>query len=117
LKAILQELLSKYSRANANGSNEGDNADVHPLLQKISEERWFPRGRIPLTLDAVIDAIVKKLPEAMKTMRKVFLSHLDQIQQYAMPSASEITVCLFLAEPLVTPRNNSIVSPMESFRF
>lgn len=95
MKAILQELQLKYSRANANESSEGDNADAHPLLKKISEERWFPRGRVPLTLDTVIDVIVKKLPEATKTMRKVFMAHLVQIHQYVMrPAAFQIELLL-----------------------
>ena len=62
--------------------SEGEESgEVHPLLKKISEERWFPRGNIPVTLDYVLDAIISKLSDTTKTMVKTLTTHLIQIHR------------------------------------
>lgn len=69
-------------RAQANGTDvEEDNADVHPLLKKISEERWFPRQITIITLDTVIDVIVDKLPTATKSLLKTLMNYMTQIDR------------------------------------
>ena len=59
-----------------------DNNEVHPLLKKISKERWFPQGKFPITLDYVLDAIITKLQDTTKTLIKTLTSHLVQVHQY-----------------------------------
>ena len=54
---------------------------LHPLLKKISEERWFPRDITSITTDSVIDAILMKLPNASKTMLKTLTAHLVQLHR------------------------------------
>lgn len=54
---------------------------LHPLFKKISEERWYPRDNNPITLDAIIDAILAKLPNASKNMLKTLAGHLIQLNR------------------------------------
>jgi len=62
--------------------NEGEqNNGIHPLLTKISEERWFPRRNILITLDYILDVIITKLPNATKTLVKALITHLVQLHQ------------------------------------
>ena len=67
----------------ADGENEDEAEEevnqIHPLLKKISEERWFPRGNSTITLDYVLEAILKKLPDATKTLIKTLTTHLIQL--------------------------------------
>lgn len=63
-------------------SNEGeDDQEIHPLLKKISEERWFPRSDSPITLDYVLGAIILKLFNAGKALIKTLTTHLIQLHQ------------------------------------
>jgi hypothetical protein len=60
--------------------NEGEVTNsLHPLLKKISEERWFPRDNSTITLDSVLDAISTKIPSTSKTMLKTLTTHLVQL--------------------------------------
>ena len=80
---IIQNLRAKQKKAPSDlageGGDEGDG--LHPLLRKISEERWFPRDNNPVTLDSVIDAILTKLPNASKTMLKALTTHLIHLHR------------------------------------
>jgi hypothetical protein len=60
---------------------------LHPLLKKISEERWYPRNNLPITLDLIIDAILAKLPNASKSMIKTLTAHLVQLHRYVFHSS------------------------------
>jgi hypothetical protein len=82
LKSIIKELENKRTTGVSEVVNEGEvTNEVHPLLKKISEERWFPRGNTPITLDYVLDAILSKLPDTTKTMLKTLTTHLIQIDR------------------------------------
>ena len=70
-KIVVSEIINENEEKN----------EVHPLLKKISEERWFPRRNIPITLDYVLDAIISKLPDTSKTMVKTLTTHLTQIHR------------------------------------
>ncbi len=61
--------------------DEEESEEVHPLLKKISEERWFPHGNFSLTLDFVLDAIIEKLVDTSKTMVKTLTTHLIQLHR------------------------------------
>lgn len=79
---IIQNLRAKQRAPSDLVSEGGDEGDgLHPLLKKISEERWFPRDNNPITLDSVIDAILAKLPNASKTMLKALTTHLVQLDR------------------------------------
>ncbi len=62
------------------GEKEESNT-IHPLLKKISEERWFPRGNSIITLDYVLGAILTKLSDTTKTLIKTLTTHLIQLQR------------------------------------
>jgi hypothetical protein len=62
------------------GEQEESNT-IHPLLKKISEERWFPRGNSIITLDYVLGAILTKLSDTTKTLIKTLTTHLIQLQR------------------------------------
>jgi hypothetical protein len=87
LKTIIDQIKSKQKKAPSDSANaEEEEATVeidvlHPLLKKISDERWFPRDNNPITLDSVIDAILAKLPSASKTMLKTLTTHLVQLNR------------------------------------
>lgn len=84
LKMIIHGIKAKL-RAQAQGMDVGDdNADVHPLLKKISEERWFPRQITVITVDTIIDVIVDKFPTVTKSLLKTFANHLIQIDRYEL---------------------------------
>ncbi len=88
MKTIIERIKSKQKKAPSDSANvaqaeeEADETDVlHPLLKKISDERWFPRDGNPVTLDSVIDAILAKLPNASKTMLKTLTTHLVNLHR------------------------------------
>lgn len=85
LKTIIDRIrykLSKTSSANAKDQDATDEVEaLHPLLKKISEERWFPRDNNPITLDSVIDAIISKLPNATKSTLKTLTTHIVQLDR------------------------------------
>lgn len=83
MKTIIQNIRAKQKKAPSDLAKEGDDegSGLHPLLRKISEERWFPRDTNPITLDSVIDAIIAKLPNASKTMLKTLTTHLVQLHR------------------------------------
>ncbi|CAF2041519.1 unnamed protein product [Rotaria magnacalcarata] len=87
LKTVIERIKYKQSQTPVNVVDEGkpiDEAEVdvlHPLLKKISEERWYPRDNTPITLDAVIDAILAKLPNATKSTLKTLTTHLVQLNR------------------------------------
>jgi hypothetical protein len=82
---VIERIKSKQKKAPSDLGKEGEEDEVetlHPLLKKISEERWFPRDTTPtITLDSVIDAILSKLPNASKTMLKTLTTHLVQLHR------------------------------------
>lgn len=80
LKRIIEGIpgRAKPTQGN-NGANNND--EIHPLLKKISEERWFPRGNFSITLDFVLDAIIEKLPTVTKTNLKTLTTHLAELNR------------------------------------
>ena len=60
---------------------EENGDEIHPILQKISEERWFPRVKSLLTLDYVLQTIIDKLSNATKTLVKTLTGHLIQLHR------------------------------------
>ncbi len=84
LKIIIERIKAKQNKDSSNLTNEEEEhvEDVlHPLLKKISEERWYPRDNNPITLDSIINNILNKLPNASKTMLKTLTTHLVQLQR------------------------------------
>lgn len=81
LKMIIQGLPNRKRKSGAGLDEDEDSGEVHPLLRKISEERWFPRGRFSITLNYVIQAIIEKLPNATKSIIKTLTSHLIQLDR------------------------------------
>ncbi|CAF3517497.1 unnamed protein product [Rotaria sp. Silwood1] len=79
LKMIIQDIENKKKGVKENGNEDEESHGIHPLLKKISEERWFPRGSFSLTLDYVLDAIIEKLPSATKNTLKTLTTHLVQL--------------------------------------
>ena len=77
LKMIIEGMENKESIEKVDDGEE--NNGIHPLLKRISEERWFPRGNLSITLDYVLDAIIEKLPNASKTTLKILTAHLVQL--------------------------------------
>jgi hypothetical protein len=75
-KAVPTEVVNE-----GEGENEEEEEvnQIHPLLKKISEERWFPRGNSTITLDYVLEVILTKLPNATKTLIKTLTTHLIQL--------------------------------------
>jgi len=79
---IIKGLEHKKKIVASEGINEEEGSDeIHPLLKKISEERWFPRSNIAITLDYVLEAILVKLADTTKTMIKTLTTHLIQLHQ------------------------------------
>ena len=62
-------------------NDEQDNSEAHPLLKKISKERWFPKEKIPITLDYVLQAIILTLAEATKALVKTLTTHLVELSR------------------------------------
>ncbi|CAF0846486.1 unnamed protein product [Rotaria sordida] len=79
LKMIIEGIENRKTTESKAVNQDEENHEIHPLLKKISEERWFPRGNFPLTLDYVLDAIIEKLPNATKTMLKTLTTHFVQL--------------------------------------
>ena len=84
LKAIVTNLTNAPREAVP--ASEAVNVDdemegIHPLLKKISREKWFPKENQPITVDYVLDAIITKLSDATKVMIKVLTTHLMQMHQ------------------------------------
>ncbi|CAF3087081.1 unnamed protein product [Rotaria sp. Silwood2] len=87
LKAIIDRI--KYKQRNIpsdvvveeKDSEKIEDDILHPLLKKISQERWYPRDDNPITLDSIIDVILAKLPTASKTMLKTLTAHLVQLNR------------------------------------
>lgn len=79
---IIKELERQRKLAGLGGMDGGeDDQEVHPLLRKISEERWFPRSNSSITLDYVLDGIISKLFNAGKTLIKTLTAHLVLLHQ------------------------------------
>jgi hypothetical protein len=79
---IIKGLESKRKIVVSEVLNEGEETnEIHPLLKKISEERWFPRGHSSITLDYVLQTIITKLPDATKTLIKTLTTHMVQLHQ------------------------------------
>ncbi|CAM4966214.1 unnamed protein product, partial [Rotaria socialis] len=87
LKTVIERIKYKQSQIPVDVVDEGKPTEegevdvLHPLLKKISEERWYPRDNTPITLDAVIDAIIAKLPNATKSTLKTLTTHLVQLNR------------------------------------
>ncbi|CAF3948071.1 unnamed protein product [Rotaria sp. Silwood2] len=79
LKMIIQTIENNKQATSEIIDGDERNHGMHPLLKKISEERWFPRGNFSLTLDYVLDAIIEKLSNATKNMLKTLTTHLVQL--------------------------------------
>ena len=79
---IIKGLEHHRKVAGSNGVDDGeDDHEIHPLLKKISEERWFPRSDSSITLDYVLDVITSKLFNAGKALIKTLTTHLIQLHQ------------------------------------
>ena len=83
LKSIIHDIKAKLKPLSGlkTGDDDNENVVLHPLLKKISEERWYPRDNNSVTLDSVIDAIITKLPNASKSMLKTLTTHLVQLSR------------------------------------
>ena len=84
LKTIIERIKNKQKKPAIDSLTEEEETiddDIHPLLKKVSEERWFPRTDLPITLDSIIDAILSKLPNASKTMFKTLTNYLVQLHR------------------------------------
>lgn len=55
--------------------------DLHPLLKKISEERWFPRDTTTINFQIVLQAIVNKISNTSKSLVKTLSTHLIDIDR------------------------------------
>lgn len=90
LKMIIERIKSKPRKTPSDLTNEATPAaeesekveeTIHPLLKKISAEKWYPRDENPITLDSVLDAIIAKLPTASKNMLKALTGHIIQLHR------------------------------------
>ena len=88
MQTVIEKIKSKQKKVPLDSTSEveaeeeaGETDVLHPLLKKISDERWFPRDDNPITLDSVIDAILAKLPNASKSMLKTLTTHLVQLHR------------------------------------
>lgn len=84
---VLENQRKKAGSSDINAGEEG--SDNHPLLKKISEERWFPRSTSSITLDSVLDAIISKLLTAGKTLIKTLTTYLVQLHRYCLKNSIE----------------------------
>ncbi|CAF2912384.1 unnamed protein product [Rotaria sp. Silwood2] len=102
LKMIIQTIENNKQATSEIIDGDERNHGMHPLLKKISQERWFPRGNFSLTLDYVLDAIIEKLSNATKNMLKTLTTHLVQLHSVIGYSDEQFdrvsnAVILFLA--------------------
>lgn len=82
LKMIIKALENQRRKAGSSDTLDGEeDSEIHPLLKKISEERWFPRSNSSITFDSVLDAIITKLLTAGKTLIKTLTTHLVQLHR------------------------------------
>jgi hypothetical protein len=81
LKMIIKELESTKKIVTSEVTKEEESNEIHPLLKKISEERWFPRDNSSITLNYVLEAILLKLLDTTKTLIKTLTTHLIQLQR------------------------------------
>ncbi|CAF2100174.1 unnamed protein product [Rotaria magnacalcarata] len=79
LKKIIDGIEGRTKNVVSKTNADNDDDDIHPLLKKISEERWFPRGHFSITLDFVLDAIIEKMATASKKNLKTFTSYLAEL--------------------------------------
>ncbi|UJR31150.1 hypothetical protein I4U23_018657 [Adineta vaga] len=96
LKTIIERIKNKQKKPTIDSVTEEEEEattenDIHPLLKKISEERWFPRTDLPITLDSITDAILSKLPNASKTMFKTLTTYLVQLHRVIGYSKEQLT--------------------------
>jgi len=86
LKTAIEQIKSKQLKkapSDLNNEEEDNESEIlHPLLKKISEERWFPRDITTITLDSVLQAILTKLPNASKSLLKTLTTHLLQLSRF-----------------------------------
>ncbi|CAF0778709.1 unnamed protein product [Adineta steineri] len=93
-KAIIERIKAKRKKSLNGLINDGNETvidEIHPLLKKISEERWFPRDNIPITLDSIIDIILSKLPNASKSVFKALTTYLVQLHREIGYSKEQFT--------------------------
>ncbi|CAF0872243.1 unnamed protein product [Adineta ricciae] len=107
LKAIVTNLANaprEAAPASEVGNVDDEMEEIHPLLKKISKEKWFPKENLPITVDYVLDAIITKLSDATKAMIKVLTTHLVQMHHVIGYSKEQFdrvsdTLILLLANP------------------
>lgn len=109
IKAQRKSIVSQEDGSEGTDEPAGDK--LHPLLEKISKERWYPRDNFPVTLDSVIDAILSKLPNASKTMLKTLTSYLVQLNRFEFAFVSFFQLIFIRLDKSVFLTNNSIVLP------
>lgn len=109
IKVQRKPIVSQQDGGEETDEQTGDR--LHPLLEKISKERWYPRDHSPITLDSVIDAILSKLPNASKTMLKTLTSYLVQLNRFEIHLVSVLFSQLIFVrlDKSVFLTNNSIV--------
>ena len=82
LKSIIYELREEQRKEQAEKNKQEEDAEnVHPLLKKISQERWYAKDAGPVTLDSVIDTIVDSVPNATKSTMKALMAHTLEIDR------------------------------------
>lgn len=81
---IIERLRDKFPRVEQTTKIEEEKVEdeIHPLLKKISQQSWFPRGDVGLTVDEIIEAMLKKLPNASKSLFKTLTSNLVQMKKF-----------------------------------
>ncbi|CAF0723062.1 unnamed protein product [Didymodactylos carnosus] len=57
-----------------------ESTKLHPLLKKISQEKWYPKDLLP-TIENVVEAILEKILTANKTQLKTFTKYLIELQR------------------------------------
>ncbi|CAF1445751.1 unnamed protein product [Adineta steineri] len=84
LKLIIENIKNTPKTVESdliNEEQEEENNDIHPLLKKISKERWFPQEKVLITVDYILDVIIIKLSDASKTLLKTLTTHLIQLKR------------------------------------
>ncbi|CAF0824785.1 unnamed protein product, partial [Didymodactylos carnosus] len=75
------QLIDNVQDADAEQETTNDDqSDLHPLLKKISQEKWYPKDLLP-TIENVVTAILEKLPSTNKTQLKTLTKYLIELQR------------------------------------
>lgn len=79
MKNIVQQLKTQLGIQDQ--PDETDRSSLHPLLQKITAQRWFPREITKINVDSVVEAIAVRLGEPTKSIVKMLIPQLIEIDQ------------------------------------